>query len=151
MCECTVCYSTPGKVTCPYCTYCTCIPCQKQYLTSTIKDAHCMNCHTMWDRQVLKDIFPAAFVNQTLKMHREQVLFEREKSFFPSTQKFAKLEKCKRELLQIEKESAQQPYRLRELTNTDLASIHDIIFKINFFQHTRIHNQKNSYYPWIIV
>lgn len=74
------------KVTCPYCNYDACSTCIQQYLLSTPETPHCMSCRKAWSRNFLVDSFTAKFVNSTYKTHRENVLFELEKSLMPSTQ-----------------------------------------------------------------
>jgi hypothetical protein len=84
--ECTVCYSAPHKVKCPYCEHLTCVQCQKTFLTGITKDAHCMNCNKLWDRSTLVSLLPRTFVTGKLKEYRESILFEREQGLMPATQ-----------------------------------------------------------------
>ena len=73
-------------VKCPYCEYQACSTCTQQYLLSTPEAPHCMNCKKSWSRQYLCDSFTSKFVNNDYKRHRENVLFELEKSLMPTTQ-----------------------------------------------------------------
>ena len=52
-----------------------------------------MSCSRLWDRCTLSTLFSRCFVFGALKFHREQVLFEHEKSLMPGTQRRAKYEK----------------------------------------------------------
>jgi hypothetical protein len=45
-----------------------------------------MNCRRAWNREILTQRFPITFINQTYKTHRENVLYERERSLLPDTQ-----------------------------------------------------------------
>lgn len=74
------------KTQCPYCDYEACSACVQQYLVSTPETPHCMNCKKSWSRLFLAKTFTDKFVNTTYKTHRENVLFEIEKSLMPSTQ-----------------------------------------------------------------
>lgn len=89
--ECPICVekmnkSTRKGVICNKCDYSACRACYKQYLLSTNDNPHCMNCKNQWLRSVLVDMFDNTFVNITYKLHRENVLLERERSKMASTQ-----------------------------------------------------------------
>jgi hypothetical protein len=45
-----------------------------------------MNCRRHWNREILTERFPSSFINQDYKSHRENVLYERERSLLPNTQ-----------------------------------------------------------------
>jgi hypothetical protein len=45
-----------------------------------------MNCRRAWNREILTQRLPTTFLNQTYKIHRENVLYERERSLLPDTQ-----------------------------------------------------------------
>lgn len=89
--SCTVCIesynlSTRKEISCPYCQYNACSACVRQYLLTTSQDAHCMNCRRQWGRDIMVERLPATFINKDFKKHREEVLYEREKSLLPDTQ-----------------------------------------------------------------
>jgi len=66
-----------------------------------------MNCNKLWNREVLTQLLSKKFVNCKYKWHRENVLFEREKSLFPLTQPIVVREKRFEELRAIEKKTIQ--------------------------------------------
>ena len=68
-----------------YCKYPQCSQCAETYLTSTIENAHCMNCRREWDMEFLHANFTSVFMIGKFKKHREKILVEREKSRFPET------------------------------------------------------------------
>ncbi len=74
------------KITCAYCQYDACAMCYRQYITSSMQDAHCMNCRHAWTRNVLGGYFPTTWVNGEYKKHREKILIEREKQLLPESQ-----------------------------------------------------------------
>lgn len=78
--------TTRKEVKCPYCDYSGCSSCMRQYLLNATNDAHCMNCRRAWNREILVEKFPMSFLTKDYKQHREQVLYEREKSMLPDTQ-----------------------------------------------------------------
>ena len=85
---------------CNFCEYETCTKCAQQYLLGSIENAHCMNCRKGWTRERMLETFSKQFVNRDYKAHRENVLFEREKSLLPATQPHAERKMKEREMLQ---------------------------------------------------
>lgn len=83
---------TIKKVACHFCAYDTCVGCAQQYLLGTPELPHCMNCRKGWSREFLIDQLSLSFVMKEYKVHRENVLFEKEKSLLPATQPFAERE-----------------------------------------------------------
>lgn len=81
-------------------------------------DAHCMNCKNDWDRMFLANNFPNAFLTNEYKIHRSNVLFEREKSLFPETMILIELDKemKKKEdyIRSLEESFRLLEYRIRE-------------------------------------
>jgi len=45
-----------------------------------------MSCNRVWTRQFIVKTFSNNFINKQLKKHREQIMFDRERSLLPSTQ-----------------------------------------------------------------
>ena len=87
--DCEVCCETVKEfkiVSCISCKYNCCSDCVKHYLLDTTQDVHCMACHCAWSRDFMYSNFTNSFINKTLKVHREKVLFERELSMLPATQ-----------------------------------------------------------------
>jgi hypothetical protein len=65
-----------------------------------------MSCNKLWTREVLLHVLPKSFVNGKYRDHRENILFEREKSLFPAMQvvisrekKFEELDKMKKQVM----------------------------------------------------
>lgn len=73
-------------VSCPSCESVQCRACAQAYIVSHEEDPHCMSCKTAWSRQFVDTWCTQHFRNVTLRKHRENVLFEREKALFPQTQ-----------------------------------------------------------------
>lgn len=71
---------------CGYCNYSACSVCCKKYLTDGMLDANCMNCHRAWNDDFLDSNFTRAFRTGAYKVHRENVLFEREMAILPTRQ-----------------------------------------------------------------
>lgn len=87
--ECTICCETVTNkniVTCIACDFDSCKKCIKTYLLDTSQDPHCMSCKHVWTRDFLIICTSKSWVDKELKQHRENVLFEREKSMMPATQ-----------------------------------------------------------------
>ena len=43
-------------------------------------------CAKEWSRQYIRSVFPLTFMNKSLKEHKEQILFEKERALMPATQ-----------------------------------------------------------------
>lgn len=87
--DCSVCcgkltYST--EVECMYCNYKACSKCIKIYLLETTLDPHCMSCRHGWSKEQQMILLSKKFIDNQLKKHRENVLFDREKALMPMTQ-----------------------------------------------------------------
>jgi hypothetical protein len=74
------------KVECSYCEFASCVKCVKTYILNTKEDPHCMGCKKEWDREFLTSTFPKVFINKDLKLHRENILVERETGLLPEAQ-----------------------------------------------------------------
>ena len=90
--DCTVCAenfnkSTHKAVTCPGCEFTAGRSCIERYFLTSNNDYQCMNCHILWTDEFVKTHLSLASVKR-LKQHREEILFEREKTFMPETQPY---------------------------------------------------------------
>lgn len=88
---CTVCVNDYTKVLrkqikCPFCDYDACSMCIQQYLLSTPETPHCMACRKSLSRYFIASNFTMKFLNTAYKEHRENILFEKERSLMPMTQ-----------------------------------------------------------------
>ena len=88
--ECMVCdetynKSTRSEITCRACGTSCCKSCAREYISSTIKDAHCMNCKSPWNRGFLVENLNKSFVDGKYKETRKKILFQREQARFPET------------------------------------------------------------------
>ena len=76
---------TPSKATsCPYCEFNPCRTCVRKYVLNET-ETKCMNCKKTWTRAHQNVILLPAFVNGELRVHQEQVFYEREMALFPTT------------------------------------------------------------------
>lgn len=119
--ECAVCCetynsSTRKKITCKVCNYTSCTKCTACYILSTTTNAHCMNCRVAWTREILCDAFTSKFVNKDYKEHRENVLYERQRSLMPATQSYVESLKRANDLNKEKKEiqTALEPLYVRQ-------------------------------------
>lgn len=149
--SCTVCIeaynlSTRREVTCPYCEYKACSSCTRQYLLQTALDPHCMNCRRQWPRDIITERLPKSFINKDLKKHREDVLYDREKSLLPDTQPKVQQTKILR-ALQVEHKRMQDALdeKLGEIArlrsdmqeNQRNQRVYQSNHALNFFQNKR--------------
>ena len=89
--ECPVCIewynqSNHKEVRCPFCDYSVCRGCLQAYMLTTSLNPHCMNCKKEFNREFMDSVCYKNYIRKDYKNHRENVLFEREKSYFPETQ-----------------------------------------------------------------
>lgn len=91
--ECSVCIeqinkSSRKRVECGSCDFSACRECYKQYLLNTNDNPHCMNCKRDWDQGLMLEKFDKHFLNVKYKLHRENVLIDRERSKMVATQPY---------------------------------------------------------------
>ena len=84
-----------------------------------------MSCNKLWNREVLLAVLPKKFVNDKYKSHRENLLFEREKSLLPAMQDVISREKTLCDLRALDKEAlVKGNFEVREL-------IREAIWRLN--------------------
>ena len=122
--------STRKCVKCPYCDYCACKSCVRQYLTTSTKDPHCMNCKKGWSQHFVVLQLDRSFNTKEYRTHRKGLLLESEISKLPETMEAAENYKKKeelheenRKLKQIENDLKEQ---LRNITDTYYTNQHTI-------------------------
>jgi len=147
--SCSVCIGTFNKklqkeLSCPYCQYAVCSQCTRRYMLSNQQDPHCMNCRRAWNREILSEMFPASFINKEYKNHRENVLYERERSMLPDTQpkviQTIQYRELKKEKDTLTKQLNDQIILLRKI-RTDLGDVEN---RIRMMTNTR--NTRNNVY-----
>jgi hypothetical protein len=84
------------EIICPFCQYSSCLTCNRTYLLDNINDIHCMSCKASWNISFVTSVFPKAFLYKEYKLHRENVLLDREKSRIVATIPLAEEEKQRR-------------------------------------------------------
>lgn len=113
--DCSICCFTYNKtsrkeIECLNCNNKTCSSCVKKYLLGTLEDPHCMHCKHRWDIFFVNKNLPRNFMTTEWKKSRSNLLFNREKSFFPQTMPLVALEiekeKLHEEIREIEKKEA---------------------------------------------
>ena len=102
------------EVNCPFCDLIVCRVCVQKYILSSFQDPHCMSCKTLWNREFIDSFCTKYFRNTDFKLHRENILLEREKSLMiqtqPEVERIIKMRKL-RKIIRNQKE------RLIELHN----------------------------------
>jgi hypothetical protein len=90
--SCAVCIETftkqpnKKKAKCPYCDIKACVKCTQTYLLGSYEDPHCMGCRRGWSREVMDEILLKTWLNGDYKIHRENILLDRERSRLPAAQ-----------------------------------------------------------------
>ena len=90
--DCQICCEKLNKsnhtpVVCEYtdCNFKTCKECVRKYLLGTVADPHCMNCKKVWTDEFLVTNLNKSFYTNDYRIHRKQLLVDREISKLPET------------------------------------------------------------------
>lgn len=79
--------SNRSKIVCPYCDFEVCRSCCETYILSeTIPRCMKPECAKEWSANFLRNNFTYVFLSTKYKKHREDILFDQEKSLMPATQ-----------------------------------------------------------------
>lgn len=119
--SCAICCEETTKklVSCKACDFAACKDCTQRYLfdregerrDAAPSGADCMNCHAVWDRDHLAASFSKKWVTTDWKVHRENMLFERERGMMPATQLYIawheEIQELKKRQLAIQMEANQ--------------------------------------------
>lgn len=144
--DCSICCFTFNKsskkaIECLKCNNLTCSTCIKKYLSSTIEDPHCMHCKHAWDLFFTNKVLSRNYMTKEWKISRSNLLFNREKSFFPETMPLvaAEIEKenLLNEIVNIEK-------TIREL-NHRKTLVHQRIYQIERGHIQATDDKKNNF------
>jgi len=115
--DCNICcdkiHGTNPVVACGFCDFESCNRCTERYLLESNDDAHCMNCKKGWTTDILYKKMTKTFVTKKYKKHREDVLFDREKSLLPQTQPDVEAELQRRERIEILRQLKSEEYELK--------------------------------------
>ena len=83
---CDICCDNKKKfISCIYCEDKACSSCYENFILDRPNDC-CMFCKQDWNFEFIQTNFTKCFVNGEYKKHKKNMLFEREKALFPSTQ-----------------------------------------------------------------
>jgi len=85
--ECQVCcFETKKIIKCPYCNYISCTECNERCILDSINKPSCISCKKEFSSAFLHENFTKTFITKKYKLHREKILFEKEKYLLPATQ-----------------------------------------------------------------
>lgn len=141
--SCSVCVEKFNKLTrkpivCPFCNFDACNACVTRYLCDSNNDVACMQCAKAWNSDFINQSFTKKFVNDTLKKHRENQLFDREIALMPMTQPLVEQEVKRRKHQQKIKEYEAEYQELIKQVNAlkgkinkernGIAYMHDLTF-----------------------
>lgn len=71
---------------CPYCQFCCCMSCFKQYLLSSASEPACMECKVQFSYEFMIATLPLTFWHNDYKDFRKNLLLAKEESLLPDTQ-----------------------------------------------------------------
>lgn len=129
--ECPICaYKYTDKIRndieCLFCNEKCCKQCVKNYLLSISNDFHCLYCKNTWSTEFLLNNLPQTFICNELKVHRQHILFDRERSLLPITQEAVKVELKKRYREQKRKELVVVRNKLKQELDAINKEINDL-------------------------
>jgi ribosome assembly protein YihI (activator of Der GTPase) len=129
MADCSVCCekfnkTTHKEIVCS-CNYKQCATCVETYLLGQTNTAHCMNCKKEWDIDFMNNALKKTFIYKRYKNHRENLLFERERSMFPETMPFIESETRVNEINQQKTELYDKHYEISIKRNNLIYSEND--------------------------
>jgi len=107
--------TTKKKLKCMFCEYSCCISCFRKYITSNSTEPHCMSCKKKFPREFLTTNLTKYFINNDLKKHQEELLFEQEMSMMPSTQVYLEYKKQSQEYHKEAVKISEEIQRLSEI------------------------------------
>jgi len=131
--ECAICCekfngSTRKAVVCG-CEHVACRECTQRYLLESVNDPDCMACHRRWLPMFVHENFTKVFAETKLRKHREEVLFDREKSMLPATQELAEQRKKVNAVAAKLKQLRKQKKELDTIVRTVRPTFYDYILQ----------------------
>ncbi len=81
--------STQKEIKCDFCNSVACLVCVKRYILDTSGDYHCMFCRNKWNRGILVEKLPQAFIKNELREREEECIVNNEKARLPEAQTIA--------------------------------------------------------------
>ena len=128
-------------ITCKFtdCKFKCCKECTRKYLLGTTNDPHCMNCKKEWDEAFIVENLNRSFCEKEYKIHRKNLLIDREISKLPETMVIAENQKLiDEENEKIKKIKIQESALKEELAKLKLKSRKSIlaIYNIKNGKHT---------------
>ena len=127
--------SNHSKIICPYnvCNFSACKTCVRNYLLSTNKDPHCMNCFNAWDDEFTINSINKTFYQKKYKNYRKKLLLDIEISKLPDTMIAAEKEKqiiYEKEKMKILQSQILEVQKQLKILNTNKLKIFNNIVNI---------------------
>lgn len=72
-------------IVCPYCQFLSCKDCNEHYILDNTSLPKCISCKKQFSSDFFYENFKSSFITKKYKEHRENVLFDHEKSLLPAT------------------------------------------------------------------
>jgi len=123
------------QIVCEYgdCNFSACKACIRTYLLNTTTDPHCMHCKKVWTENFIVLHLNRSFITNDYKLHRRQLLLDREISKMPETmhaaEKYQRIDQQKTistNLLEQIKEARKQLSELHQKWNDSNVTLHQI-------------------------
>ena len=107
--NCQVCFENFNKtinveICCDACNFKACHECYKNYLLANSRGPKCISCSHEWSVNELLTKMKKTFINKEYKIHRQNVLFEKELGLMPETQPYVESLIKKKKMVEKQKE-----------------------------------------------
>ena len=139
--------STRKEILCNYCQFSFCRSCFQKYISEILEDPCCLSCKKIFNSDFINDNCTKVFINGILIKHREDVLFDREKSMLTETQIYVSVEIEKRKILRkkalIENEIEELRRQIMHKSN-NITNLNSTYGRININNLTGVFNQGSS-------
>ena len=115
--DCSVCCeklnkSTRKLISCVFCEFVVCRQCFQKYTEESTMDAHCMSCKKTFTFEFIESNCTSVFIDKNYKVHRQGILFDREKALLPETQPYVVIEHQRRDIRAVVGGLYDQKYEL---------------------------------------
>ena len=113
--------SVRKQIKCPFsdCEFSCCKTCVRTYLIGTTADPHCMGCKKSWNEKFLVENLNRSFCEKKYKIHRKDLLVDREISKLPETMHLAECQKQ----VDVEEQKLKALYLQLKALNTQVLAV----------------------------
>ena len=106
-------------IVCPYCQFLSCKDCNEHYILDNTSLPKCISCKKQFSSDFFYENFKCSFIMKKYKEHRENVLFDHEKSLLPATMQLVtreiEVEKIDEKIIELKQQERLIKIQIRNL------------------------------------